>query len=73
MSRAKLFGSLCGLVFLVNFARVIFAPLVGEFIDEFAIREGTAGLVVTLVWVGSAAPRLPTGWVLTKVPDASTT
>ncbi|WP_058365504.1 MFS transporter [Haloparvum sedimenti] len=68
MSRAKLFGSLCGLVFLVNFARVIFAPLVGEFIDEFAIREGTAGLVVTLAWVGSAAPRFPTGWLLTKVP-----
>jgi len=61
-------GSLCGLVFLVNFARVVFAPLLGEFIDEFAIREGTAGLVVTLTWVGSASPRLPTGWLLTKVP-----
>lgn len=68
MSRARLFGSLCGLVFLVNFARVVFAPLLGEFIDEFAIREGTAGLIVTLVWVGSAFPRLPTGWLLTKVP-----
>ena len=56
------------MVFLVNFARVVFAPLVGEFIDEFSIREGTAGLVVTLVWLGSASPRVPTGWVLTRVP-----
>ena len=54
------------MVFLVNFARVVFAPLVGEFIDEFSIREGTAGLVVTLAWLGSASPRLPTGWLLTR-------
>ncbi|WP_418282904.1 MFS transporter [Halorubrum sp. DTA98] len=68
MSRSRLFGSLCALVFLGNFARVVFAPLVGEFIDEFTIREGTAGLIVTLAWLGSASPRLPTGWVLTRVP-----
>ncbi|RAW44485.1 MFS transporter [Halorubrum sp. 48-1-W] len=66
MSRNRLFGSLCAMVFLVNFARVVFAPLVGEFIDEFTIREGTAGLVVTLAWLGSASPRIPTGWVLTR-------
>ncbi len=54
------------MVFLANFARVVFAPLVGEFIDEFTIREGTAGLVVTLAWLGSASPRIPTGWVLTR-------
>ncbi|MWV63338.1 MFS transporter [Halorubrum sp. JWXQ-INN 858] len=66
MSRTRLFGSLCGLVFLASFARVVFAPLVGEFIDEFAIREGTAGLIVTLTWLGSASPRLPTGWLLTR-------
>ena len=66
MSRTRLFGSLCALVFLVNFARVVFAPLVGEFIAEFAIGEGTAGLIVTLAWVGSAAPRLPAGWALTR-------
>ena len=66
MSRTRLFGSLCGLVFLVNFARVVFAPLVGEFIDEFTIREGTAGLIVTLAWLGSASPRIPTGWALTR-------
>jgi len=57
VSRSRLFGSLCAIVFLVNFARVVFAPLIGEFISEFAIGEGTAGLIVTLAWVGSAAPR----------------
>jgi len=66
VSRTRLFGSLCGLVFLVNFARIVFAPLVGEFIDEFTIREGTAGLIVTLAWLGSASPRIPTGWALTR-------
>ena len=44
----------------------MFAPLVGEFIAEFAIGEGTAGLIVTLAWLGSAAPRLPAGWALTR-------
>ncbi|WP_144921262.1 MFS transporter [Halorubrum salsamenti] len=66
MSRSRLFGSLCAIVFLANFARVVFAPLVGEFIGEFAIGEGTAGLIVTLAWLGSAAPRLPAGWALTR-------
>jgi len=66
VSRTRLFGSLCALVFLVNFARVVFAPLVGQFIGEFSIGEGTAGLIVTLAWLGSAAPRLPAGWALTR-------
>jgi predicted MFS family arabinose efflux permease len=66
VSRSRLFGSLCAIVFLVNFARVVFAPLIGEFIAEFAIGEGTAGLIVTLAWLGSAAPRLPAGWALTR-------
>ena len=68
MGRTRLFASLCGLVFLVNLARIIFAPLLDVFIAEFAIGEATAGLVVTLAWVGSASLRLPTGWLLTKVP-----
>lgn len=67
MSRGRLFGSLCGLVFLVNLARVVFAPLLSTFIDVFGIGEATAGLVVSLVWFGSALPRIPTGWVLTRV------
>ncbi|WP_435128087.1 MFS transporter [Halobaculum sp. D14] len=68
MSRSRLFGTLCGAVFLVNMARVVFAPLLSEFISVFTITEGTAGILVTLVWVGSAVPRLPVGWLLTKVP-----
>jgi len=68
VSRGRLFGTLCGAVFLVNMARVVFAPLLSEFIAAFGIGEATAGLLVTLVWVGSAAPRLPVGWLLTRVP-----
>lgn len=68
MTRARLFGSLCGLVFFINLARIIFAPLLDVFIAEFPIGEATAGLIVTLAWVGSASLRLPTGWLLTKVP-----
>ena len=56
------------MVLLVNLARVIFAPLLREFIAVFGIDEGTAGLIATLVWLGSALLRLPIGWVLTKVP-----
>ena len=67
VSRGRLFGTLCSLVFLVNLARVIFAPLLQEFIAVFSIGEGTAGLIATLAWLGSAALRLPTGWVLTRV------
>ncbi|SFR37797.1 MFS transporter [Halogeometricum limi] len=56
------------MVLLVNLARVVFAPLLEELITVFSIGEGTAGLIATLVWVGSALPRIPTGWVLTRVP-----
>ena len=67
MSRGRLFGTLCAMVLLVNLARVIFAPLLQEFIAVFSIGEGTAGVIATLAWLGSAALRLPTGWVLTRV------
>ncbi|WP_408959765.1 MFS transporter [Natrinema sp. 74] len=68
MSRDRLFASLCGFVFLINLARIVFAPLLDVFIAEFGITEATAGLIATLVWIGSASLRLPTGWLLTKVP-----
>ncbi|MFC5366850.1 MFS transporter [Salinirubrum litoreum] len=55
------------MVFLVNLARIVFAPLVKELIAVFQITEGTAGLIATLVWVGSALPRIPTGILLTYV------
>jgi predicted MFS family arabinose efflux permease len=56
------------MVFLVNLARVVFAPLVGQFIVVFDVGEATAGTIATLVWFGSALPRLPAGWLLTRVP-----
>ena len=36
--------------------------------SSFNVTAGTAGLLATLAWIGSASPRLPTGWLLTKVP-----
>lgn len=53
--------------FLVNLGRVVFAPLLQEFIEVFGITEGTAGLIATMAWLGSALLRLPTGWILTHV------
>jgi len=56
------------MVFLVNLARVVFAPLVEPLRAAFGFSGATIGLVVTMTWVGSALPRLPTGYLLTKVP-----
>jgi predicted MFS family arabinose efflux permease len=68
VTRRRLFGTLCAMVFLVNLARVVFAPLVGEFIVVFGVGEAAAGTIASLVWLGSALPRLPAGWLLTRVP-----
>jgi predicted MFS family arabinose efflux permease len=65
--RVRLFGSLCALVFLVNFGRVVFAPLVAPLQADFVTSDAAVGLVATLAWLGSALPRLPTGWLLTRV------
>ena len=65
--RVRLFGSLCALVFLVNFGRVVFAPLVAPLEEYFLASEAAVGLVATLAWLGSALPRLPTGYLLTRV------
>lgn len=62
-----LFGSLCALVFLVNFGRVMFAPLVEPLRAQFGVGPAAIGVVTTLVWVGSALPRIPVGYLLTKV------
>jgi len=64
--RLPLFGSLCALVFLVNFGRVVFAPLVAPLQEFFAAGDAAVGLVATLAWLGSALPRLPTGYLLTR-------
>ncbi|MFW5965141.1 MAG: MFS transporter [Halodesulfurarchaeum sp.] len=64
--RLEVFSSLLLLVFLVNFGRVVFAPLLDPFIRAFDAGEATVGLVATLAWMGSAVPRLPTGYLLTR-------
>jgi len=64
--RRGLFVSICVFSFLVNFGRIAFAPLVDFFIES-GISPATAGLAATAVWVGSALPRLPTGYLLTFV------
>ncbi|MFC7204363.1 MFS transporter [Haloferax namakaokahaiae] len=56
------------MIFLVNLARVVFAPLLGEFITFFEVNRATVGFVATLVWLGSATLRVPTGWALTRIP-----
>lgn len=65
--RLRVFSSLLVLVFLVNFGRVVFAPLLDPFIRVFGVGEATVGLVATLAWLGTAVPRLPTGYLLTRV------
>jgi predicted MFS family arabinose efflux permease len=63
----RLFGTLCGLVFLVNLGRVVFAPLVEPLMSAFAVEEATLGAVITLVWLATASARIPTGYLLTRV------
>jgi DHA1 family inner membrane transport protein len=67
--RTHLFGSLCTVVFLVNMGRIVFAPMLEPLREAFSVTSaGAVGLVATLAWLGSALPRLPTGYLLTKVP-----
>jgi DHA1 family inner membrane transport protein len=66
VSRKRVFGSLLGLVFLVNLARMVFAPLVEPLMATFEVGAGAAGLVATLAWLGNATPRIPVGYLLTR-------
>ena len=68
MSRGRLFTTMTSLVFFVNLSRVVFAPLVEPLRAALSTNAATVGLVVTLTWVGSALPRVPVGWLLTRVP-----
>jgi predicted MFS family arabinose efflux permease len=65
--RRRLFGTLCALVFLVNFGRVAFAPLVEPLQSAFGVGPATIGTVVSLAWLGTALSRFPTGYLLTRV------
>lgn len=64
----RVFAGLCGLAFLVNFGLIGFAPLVPTLGTEFAASPAVVGTVTALVWVGSAIPRIPVGYLLTRVP-----
>jgi len=56
------------MAFLVNLARVVFAPLVQPAAAEFEVTAASLGVVTSATWIGSAAPRLPTGYLLTYFP-----
>ncbi len=56
------------LVFLVNLARLIFAPLLQPAAADFGVSAAALGVVTSAAWLGSAAPRLPTGYLLTRFP-----
>ncbi|WP_117591196.1 MFS transporter [Haloprofundus halophilus] len=64
----RLFGTLCGLVFFVNLGRTAFAPLVEPLQAAFDVGPAAIGLVTSLVWFGTAVPRIPVGYLLTRVP-----
>ena len=55
------------MVFLVNLARVVFAPLVQPVAADLGVTAASLGVVTSAAWLGSAAPRLPTGYLLTRV------
>ncbi|WP_018257930.1 MFS transporter [Halomicrobium katesii] len=67
MSRRTVFGSLLGLVFLVNLARVVFAPLLEPLGTALDANDAALGTIATLAWLGSALPRIPTGYLLTRI------
>jgi DHA1 family inner membrane transport protein len=56
------------MVFLVNLARVIFAPLVQPVAADLGVPAASLGVVTSAAWFGSAAPRLPTGYLLLWFP-----
>ncbi len=65
MSRQRIFLTLCGLVFVINLSRIVFAPLLEPIGQEFNVGNDTLGLIVSLVWVGGALTRIPIAYLLT--------
>jgi len=55
------------MVFLANLSRIVFAPLIQPAAADFGVQTATLGVVTSAAWLGSAAPRLPTGYLLTRV------
>jgi predicted MFS family arabinose efflux permease len=44
----------------------VFAPLLEPLAADFDVTVGSLGVVASAAWVGSALPRVPTGWLLTR-------
>jgi Arabinose efflux permease len=66
VTRRELFGSLCAMVFLINLARIVFAPVIQPAAADFGVSAASLGAVTSAAWFGSAAPRIPTGYLLTR-------
>lgn len=56
------------MVFLVNLSRIIFAPLVQPAAADLGVTAASLGIVTSAAWLGSASPRIPTGYLLTRFP-----
>ncbi|MFB6151227.1 MAG: MFS transporter [Haloarculaceae archaeon] len=56
------------MVLVVNLGRVVFAPLLEPLRAALTVDAAALGLLASLAWVGSAVPRIPTGYLLTRVP-----
>jgi DHA1 family inner membrane transport protein len=52
----------------MNFGRTVFAPLLEPLVLAFSTDQATIGVLISLVWLGTAVPRIPMGYVLTHVP-----
>ncbi len=52
----------------MNFGRTIFAPLFEPLMVAFGTDRATIGVLISLVWLGTAIPRIPMGYVLTRIP-----
>ncbi len=52
----------------MSFGRTIFAPLLNPLTVAFGTDRATIGILISLVWLGTAVPRIPMGYVLTHIP-----
>ena len=68
MTRPRaLFGTLCLLFALTNLGRTAFAPLVETLRAAFGASPAAVGVVVSLAWLGSAAGRPASAYLMTRL------
>lgn len=63
----RLFAPLCCLFAFVSLGRTVFAPLVEPLQPAFGVGPAAVGLTASLVWFGTAAARIPTGYLMTRI------